>query len=445
LALAVIISAGIAAAAALSGLQWEGSAALFYGAATIALAGLALVNTDAGLAMLLVAIPFHGVAMLGPGAVPFTAAHLLLVATIIGWLARVVREGRSALPSPTLLMVAFAGPLIAALCTLPTSLAPPATAFQSLRLLGLWLLAVLVAWRAEKEERARRILTVLVVVACGMAGVAALQSSGLDIGRVATQRFTAIDTLVRPAAFFLDPNFLAGYLSAAALAALCMALRARRWTLGAWWSAAACACAAGVVITASRSGIVGLAAGLLVVIITAPRKQRIVLLAVLCAVLLAIAPLVPSLVVDRIGNLLDVRSETSLSTRWLLARSSVDMLGEYWLTGTGLGAHAIAYPPYRIAGALPRILNPHQLPLAMWVEMGLPGATALLLLLGGVLGAWRRVARKAYPGVSAAALAAVVALVVQSLFQYYLFFEYLWLFMALLAASSVHGEERAHV
>jgi len=68
--------------------------------------------------------------------------------------------------------------------------------------------------------------------------------------------------------------------------------------------------------------------------------------------------------------------------------------------------------------------------------MGLLGLLAELVLLIGILVAWRRLAIEGYPGVSAAILAAVVALVVQTLFQYYLFFEYLWLVLALLAAVS---------
>ncbi|HZL06164.1 MAG TPA: O-antigen ligase family protein, partial [Coriobacteriia bacterium] len=270
-----------------------------------------------------------------------------------------------------------------------------------------------------------------------------LQYVGVSIGTTATQGLVSGDLLVRPAAFFLDPNFLAGYLSVAALASLAFAIRVRRWPLSLPWLGAAGVCAAGMAITASRSGVVGFAAGALVVAATAPpRRRRVLLVAGLLIAIIAV-PLLPGQIVERFTGLLTPQTEGSLATRSLMLESSVEMLGDHWLLGTGLGAFEVAYPPYRRPGALPRILHPHQLPLAIWVEMGLLGLLAGLAVVAGIVIAWRKAASRGYPAASAAAIGAVVALVVQSLFQYYLFFEYLWLFLGLLAASSLH-EEHAH-
>jgi O-antigen ligase len=442
-ALVVALAGSAAAFAALAGVQWAGADVLLYGGVTVLLGGVGLLSPTAGLALLIIAIPFHDALTLGPLAVPYTAAHVLLGAVIIGWLVRIVRTGRAALPKPTPLAIALAFPLVAALLSLPTSMAPEATALESFRLLALWLLALLVAWHASTTVRARRFVALLVAVACCMAAVAALQYRGVEFGSIATQGLFSGDLLVRPAAFFLDPNFLGGYLSVAALAALAIVVRSERWGAALVWLAAATVCGAGMAITASRSAAAGFVVGVIVVVVTAPRKRRTAIVIGGLLVAAIALPLLPGQVVERFTGLLAPQAEGSLATRSLMIESSVEMLGDHWFLGTGLGAFEDAYPPYRRPGALPRILHPHQLPLAMWVEMGLVGLLAEIGLVGGVLIAWRSAAMRGYPGASPVALAAVTALLVQSLFQYYLFFEYLWLFLGLLAASSLH-EEHAH-
>lgn len=446
LIVAVLLAAAAAAFVSLGGVQWTNADGVLRGTLVVALAAIALVSTDAGLVLLLLAIPLFDAATLGPPTAPFTAAHVLLGATIIGWLARVVRDGRAALPRPTPILGGLGLLVAAGLASAIGSLAPATTAFASFRLLVFFLLAALVAWRAGDLSRARRILGLLIAIAVALVGVEVTQylAPGLGIGNIATQGLESTELLVRPAAFFLDPNFLAGYLSAASLAAIALLVRSRRVGEAIIWGFAGAITGAGAVLTYSRSGWVGLAAGLVVVVATAPKDRRKLLIVATLVIAIAAAPFLPSTVTDRVASLLNPQVVSSLSTRYLMGVSSVDMLGQYWFSGTGLGAFEQAYPPYRQPGALPRILHPHQLPLAIWVEMGLLGLLAEIVLLAGIVIAWGRVGARDYPGVSAAILAAVVALVVQTLFQYYLFFEYLWLFLALLAAvSSREGDARS--
>jgi len=447
--LALLVVGGIFAAAAaaaflsLAGLHWTSATDVLSATLVAVLAAIALVSTDAGLVLLLLAIPLFDVATLGPPAAPFTAAHVLLAATIVGWLARVVRDGHKALPRPTPILGGLGLLVLAGVASSIGSLAPGATAFGSFRLLAFFLLAVLVAWRAEEPTRARRILALLVAVAVTLVGVELVQylAPGLGIGTVATQGLESTELLVRPAAFFLDPNFLAGYLCAASLAALALFVRSRRVGPALVWAGAGAITGFGCVLTYSRSGWVGLAAGLVVVVLTAPKDRRMPLIAAALVITVVAVPFLPSTLTDRVTTLFEPQTVSSLSTRYLMGVSSIDMLDQYWFSGTGLGAFEVAYLPYRQPGALPGILHPHQLPLAIWVQMGLLGLLAELVLLAGIIGAWRRLAQRGYPGVSAAVLAAVVALVIQTFFQYYLFFEYLWLFLALLAAgSTLEGE-----
>jgi putative inorganic carbon (HCO3(-)) transporter len=362
------------------------------------------------------------------------------------WLARVVRNGRAALPRPTLVLGGLGLVVFAGLVSAIGSLAPATTAFETFRLLALFLLALVVAWRAEEPLQARRILGVLIAVAIALVGVEMIQyiAPGLGIGTIATQGLESTELLVRPAAFFLDPNFLAGYLSAASLASIAFFVRSRRVGEAVIWGLAGAITGIGTVLTYSRSGWVGLAVGLVVVVATAPRDRRKLIIIAALVLTIAVVPFLPSTVTDRVTTLINPQGQTSLSTRYLMGVSSIEMLGEYWFSGTGLGVFEVAYPPYRRPGSLPRILHPHQMPLAIWVEMGLLGLLAEFALLAGIVIAWRRVGAQGYPGVSAAVVAAVVALVVQSFFQYYLFFEYLWLFIALLAAVSAReGEARS--
>lgn len=443
LALAGTAAAVLAAYLSHAGLQWPAPDVLLWGTIAVVLVTTALVSPRVGLVLLLIAIPLFDFGTLGPPSAPFTAAHVLMAGTILGWLARVVRDRREALPRATPLLGGLGLLVVAGLGSLVASLAPATTVLDTFRLLVLLLLAMVVMWRASTPQGARSLVTVLVWVAVALVGVEAVQylMPGLGIGTIATQGLESSALLIRPAAFFLDPNFFAGYLSAAALVCAAMLVRARSWREALVWVFPGAITAAGMLATYSRSAWVGFGAGVVLVLLTAPAGRRRKLIIAVLVLAIAAVPFLPSSITDRVATLFQPQSTGSLSTRYLMVVSSVEMLGQYWLGGTGLGAFELAYPPYRQPGSLPRILHPHQLFLALWVEMGLLGLLAEMMIVVGIGIAWLRIHRRGYPGVSAAVLVAAIALVVESFFQYYLFFEYLWLFLALLAAVSVHNEE----
>ncbi|MCE5190687.1 MAG: O-antigen ligase family protein [Actinomycetia bacterium] len=443
LALAGAVAAVLAAYLSYAGLQWPGPDVLLSGTIAVVLVTTALVSPHVGLVLLLIAIPLFDFGTLGPASAPFTAAHVLTAGTIVGWLARVVRDRREALPRATPLLGGLGLLVVAGLGSLVASLAPATTVLDTFRLLVLLLLAMVVMWRASTPQGARSLVTVLVWVAVALVGVEAVQylMPGLGIGTIATQGLESSALLIRPAAFFLDPNFFAGYLSAAALVCAAMLVRARSWREALVWVVPGAITAAGMLATYSRTAWVGFGAGAVLVLLTAPAGRRGKLIIAVLVLAIAAVPFLPSSITDRVATLFQPQSTGSLSTRYLMVVSSVEMLGQYWLGGTGLGAFELAYPPYRQPGSLPRILHPHQLFLALWVEMGLLGLLAEMMIVVGIGIAWLRIHRRGYPGVSAAVLVAAIALVVESFFQYYLFFEYLWLFLALLAAVSVHNEE----
>ncbi len=369
-----------------------------------------------------------------------TAFSAVLIASVGAYAWGLRRaEAKAAARSPLEpLELALLGPLLAALWSLPFSLNLPKTALQSGRLLLLWLFAVLVARLVATENALRRLLALFVGVGCALSVMAAVQYTAPDSGfgnvNIVQAGGGAI-AMVRPAVFYKDPNFLAGYLGAAALVALAFALRASTLRAASLWGLAAAATVGGLALTFSRSGWVGLVCGLLVVTFTAPAPRRAAFAIGLALVLAAGVLAAPQRVLDRVTSLSDLESDASITTRYLMLGATVEIIRDHWAFGTGLGAYDVAYPKYRRAGALERITRPHQLPLAMWAEMGLAGLAAEIALLGGLAVAFARRRRTGMTAADMALAAALTALLVETLFQYYLYFEVLWLFVALAAAA----------
>jgi O-antigen ligase len=186
-------------------------------------------------------------------------------------------------------------------------------------------------------------------------------------------------------------------------------------------------------LTLSRTALLSLALGAAVIALTAPKGRRLLVSAVLVGVLVLGVVAVPSSL-SRIASLADVMKEPSLQTRVLMGKSMLHMLPKYWLTGTGLAAFEEAYPAYRYPGALARVVRPHQVPLALWVEMGLAGLAAGLAIVAGLVRALLLRRASGWRAEDSAVLVALVAMLVGSLFQYFCYFEPFWLVLALVAA-----------
>ncbi len=445
-AMVALACGGAVAALVLAGVQWPTEEALTKGLVALVIAAASMSSGDAAVVLILVTVPLFDVATLGPERAPFTVAHVAMAGALAGWVLRALPRGRAALPRPTLLLAAAAMPAIAGLVSLVGSLDPRATIGHAGRLVLMFAIAALFAAHARDERSLARVLGWLVAVGSAMALVAVAQYvwPGLPVGRAATQQ-RLIDVLYRPSAFFVDPNFLGGYLSACIAVALAWLVRSIDGRTVLRWGVALVACLAGLLVTSSRSAFVGVVAAFVVLVWTAPARRRAALIIAVALIVFAAAPFVPRATYVRLAGLLEPASEGSIPTRSLMLRSSVEMLQEYGIGGTGLGMYDRAYVPYRRPGALPRITHPHQVPLALWIETGLAGLVALASVTAGGVVAWRRIARRGYGAAGAGVLAACVALAVESLFQYYLYFEYAWILLGLLsaAASLDRGDVRA--
>ncbi|GAV31616.1 MAG: O-antigen ligase family protein [Anaerosomatales bacterium] len=433
-----LLCACAASVAAVYGPQWSADAAATAGIAGVALFAIGIASPVAGLLAWLCVLPLFDAATIGPVGVALTAGHAALAGTLAGWAIRGLRRGVALPPGAAPLMTALGALPLAGLISAAGSPDPAATVAASVRLVLMWAIAMMVADVASAPHRARAIHAVLVGTGCVMTGVAVVQLlfPQAEIGRAAVQGLSAFREIVRPAAFFRDPNFLGGWLSACAVSAGVLATHARRLGEAAPWLACAVVCVGGVLVTASRSALVGLALGALFVVATAPRQRRTALATALVVVVLAALPVVPQSVYGRVAQLLQPQRATSLSTRYLMAISDVRMFIEHAPAGVGLGQHDAVYPEYRLPGALPRITHPHQVPLSFIAETGVAGLLALVASLGVAILLWRRMAHGGWDPLAAAAAGAALVLVAESLFQYYLYFEYLWIYLGLFAAAA---------
>lgn len=360
--------------------------------------------------------------------------HVVLAAAIIAAGIRVLRgEQRLALRLRPLEWALGLLPL-AGLWSLPTSLAPGQTLASIARLLMLWAAALVVSRSLADRRAVRTAVLAFVATAVPLALLAFAQWLAPDVVIGSMHRSGgASGVLTRPAVFYLDPNFLAAHLVLAALAALWLVGSARRW----WLPVAAAVTSLGAVaITLSRSAWVSAAAGLAVLVAVGSRRVRLATVGVVVAVALGGMALIgPAAIGDRALSVFEAQSDQSNLTRMQMARSTLAMIADRPVFGTGLKAFDVAFPDYWRPGGNPVVTHPHQVPLAVVAETGVAGALALVLLLITGFVAMRSAGRDP-EGLGGAVTAGIVALGVGSLFQYFLYFEPAWLYAGLLAAAA---------
>ncbi len=393
----------------------------------------ALWRIEIGLLALLLTLPLDVYGRVITSPVTVTAFHLVLLVVLAAWYLRLLTEGREWL-RPSTLDISMGVIILAAFWSLPNSLNQGATVFSIVRLIGLWAFCLVYTNGIRDAGQLRRVWTVFGLTGLVIGALAVLQAAvpGLQFGLVTDVMAVGGGiALRRPSVFFDDPNYLGGFLSICSVTALALLMHARskRWALG--WSAVAVASGLGLIVTFSRSAWVGAAAGLVAAVVMAPQRWRKHMVVAGLVLVIAVSAAAPSQVVSRVRSIGDVNSDTSIATRYYMLFSAVDIIQDYWVWGTGLTAFEYAYVNYRLPGTLTSVTKPHQLPLAMWAEMGIAGLAAeVTLVLMLVLTYWRRRPQGWTPW-EAAALAGTITLLPQIMFQYYLYFEYLWLMLAL--------------
>ena|GEM_PF-1870853 len=427
---------------------WLGAACIVGGAAgalvgysatiSLALLGVAVVvaafwRLEIGLLVLLLTLPLDLYGQLITSPVTVTVFHVALLLVLASWCVRVFGKGSEWLRF-SWLDVGIAVLMLAALWSLPHSLAPSATVFSIVRLLGYWAFTLLYTNGVRTEQQLQRIYLVLGItgVVIGVLALVQYRVPDFSIGNMNIMTAPGgMITLRRPSVFFEDPNYLGGFLSVCmiAAAALLVHARSKRWAVA--WLVIALVTGIGLVVTFSRGAWLGALLGIVVVVLTAPKSRRRPLIAVGLALVIAASLSAPRVIVSRISSMVNVDRDTSVATRYYMYFSAVDIIKDNWVWGTGLTAFEDAYPAYRRPGTLLIVSRPHQLPLSMWAEMGIVGLAAeVILTLVLVRMYWRKRPLTFSPWESAA-LAATVTLLLQTFFQYFLYFQYLWLVLAL--------------
>lgn len=405
-------------------------------------AALVLWRIELGLLLIVAVLPLDVFGRIIEEPVTVTFFHFALLITLASWMVHLAR-GTAPRPRFSALDGALALLILAAVWSLPNSADPDATLFSVIRLTALCAFAVLFENTVVTEGALVRILKLLTWLSVPMAVLATAQSFfGIGVGS-----FLGYGSITRAGAFFEDPNFLGGYLTVALAISAAYVVHARDWGSALVWALPAPFIAVGLYATYSRSAWVGAVVALAVVVLTAPHARRWWLVALSALLIAAVVAYAPGLIIDRFTSSANITTDRSVATRYYMNQSMLAMIADEPVWGTGLDAFKDVYPDYRRPGSIITIIEPHQLPLALVAEMGVAGllAEVVLVFALAVTFFWRR--RPAgFTVYEAAVLAGLVALLTQTLFQYYLYFEYLWLFLALaVIANRVAASSRLEV
>lgn len=376
-----------------------------------------------------------------------TAYQVMLVVTVAVWIWRIPGVGSPRAPFTTVELWVLAL-LLAGVWSLPFSLDIGLTLKALSRLTFMYLLFRLVSAYSADRVFVRRMLVCLMLTAVASSAIAYLQHvvPGFALGNTSVTLGTVTAPTIRGSAFFEDPNYLGALLSAAfAVGLVAVFSESHAWRRLAW-AVGAIACLPGLYATLSRTAWVGAAAGVLVALVVVPRKPRRYLAGALATALVLVMLVQPSLLLARAGSIVGgTGTDGSIKTRVHMFGSAAEMFRDNWAMGVGLAAFERAYPPYRDMRAEATITKPHQIPLAIPAEAGVAGLVAEIGLTIAVLLALARGLRKGLTFEARLAIVGLGTLIVQTLFQNLLYFEYLWVFLALAMATVQHstGEEEA--
>lgn len=405
----------------------------------VAFGALAFVRLDLALFLTVLTVPFY----LYPrhiGGQAFSLPEALTLICFAAWLARVFglgeRRWRAAI-WPVLFFLAVAVISLGATIDLHLSLRELRTVVVEPILF--YVVAVAAFGKAGRLPRAA-LAWALVLAGAAAAGQSLLQY-------FVTDEAIGAEGVVRAVGPYGSPNNLGLLLErvlplSLALLVASLGTRGGRVRVLARDAAPASVCAlligVALFLTYSVGAWLGAAVGLLTVAALRGRRQAAALVLAL-AVLTALV--LPLLRVERVVSHLGLSGETTSALRIDLWRSSLDMVRDYPLRGVGLDGFLEQYRGVYIRPAAlrePNLSHPHNLVLEWWLFLGAAGVVALgWLLLTYIRQAWRAVkgdaARQAL--LMQAALAALAAAVAHGLVDRFYFGapDLAFVFFALLA------------
>jgi O-antigen ligase len=356
---------------------------------------------------------FDGVVGL-PGPVAVLAFGLALWLMPMLLAASWIAEGRARLIHPWLL-VPVALFIIGAAVSTALAADKSSALVRAAEMTGLWAGAWALVESLRSDGERRFLLAALVAVAAGTAAVGIHQAAwGLPEAwqyfqqhreEVLTQQNIIPGSYAEKAfvgrftggvqASLGHPNVLAALLVLGLFVAL--GLAREKWSeaatrgargLAAMLAAAAAVCAAGLVLTQSRGGILAAVVGLwwLGVAWRVKRRGR--------RIAFYLLPLVAGAAALAVAAMADgpTVEKALLSLRYRLDywQATAQVLLRHGLAGVGLENFGLYYTEFKLPTAPEEIRDPHNLVLSMWSNLGVAGLAALVGLVVVALRSWRR-------------------------------------------------------
>jgi O-antigen ligase len=341
-------------------------------------------------------------------------AQILLTVCVVCWLVSHISR-HEALQAPS-----FFWPLIAyaAMTLLAAGFSrDPAVSFEDCKQLVLFML-VPVVYDFARGARARMVLTVILTAGAASALVGLVQYAILNFDNLGR----------RPQGTLSHWMTYSGTLMlviCAALARLLYDARDRAWAL-----VILPALVVSVLVSFTRSAMVGIAAGASVLLLL--RDLRLVALLPITAA--AVIAMSPGQVTDRIYSSFDLNDPTNRD-RVAMVQAGVAIIKDHPLTGVGPDMISRVYPDYRVPGAVQET-NPHlhNVPLQIAAERGLPAVALWLWFVGAAIVALIWLLRHGrHRALAATGLGVIAAMLAAGMFEYnFGDSEFLMLFLVLL-------------
>ena len=300
-------------------------------------------------------------------------------------------------------------------------------------LVALYAIVLLVPITREDVERLKTGIVVGATAACAY-GFVLLLTGRLPEEGAGLPRFATAGGVGDAA----DPNITAAVLVLPLVLAVSKTMRAERALLRMAYAGATLLIGTGLLLTASRGGLLG--ALVAVVVLVAHEKRPAVITSSVIAVALVVGA-VGFLLAPEQFERLDKPGSTGRTNIWLVGLIACE---HYCLTGSGLNTFEDVHRETALEAAEASGLRlgepPHNLLLGVGVELGILGVVLLLAGLATTVMPLRRLPklRRGPP------LAAITGLLVANIFLANLHFKYFWLALMYAAfEAAAIGDERA--
>jgi O-antigen ligase len=332
--------------------------------------------------------------------VSIAAANILLAATLLCWVALLVRDRRRPAAPPFFLpLTAYAAiTLVSVLFSVNAGVS-----IVDSKQLVLFLIVPMVYDLARRDRSA---LAVDVILAVGAASAA----YGIVV-QYGLQNFNDLEHRIQGA--------LSHYMTYSGVLMLVLCAAAARLMFGGrdrmWPALIIPALVVAISLTLTRSAWVGMCAGVGVLFVL--KDVRLTLL--LPVAIVVVYMLAPANITGRMLSTFDL-SDPSNRDRLAMARTGAAIIKDFPLTGVGPDMVSRLYVEYRDPGAV-QPLNPHlhNVPLQIAAERGLPALAIWIWFVGTLAAGLFRLFRAGHARSQAAAgMAAIAAMLAAGLFEY---------------------------